>query len=75
MVRSRALRNTAIYEVSARERARQNGNAAFGSHGTLVNVGLNTANIKYTSVNECKGGRGGVSLSLYIYTYICVHVL
>lgn len=31
---SRAVRNPAIYELDARERAQQRGNAAFGSNGT-----------------------------------------
>lgn len=35
VVPSRAVRNAAIYEVSARERAQQRSNAAFGSNGTL----------------------------------------
>lgn len=41
---SSAVRNPAIYEVSARERAQQRCNAAFASNGTLETVKVQVVN-------------------------------
>lgn len=38
VVPSSAVRNTAIYEVGARERAQQRSSAAFASNGTLESI-------------------------------------